>query len=224
MKAQDLKKIPLFENMSIELLEEICSRMSLKYLKKDEVLFYKDDIGDALYIINSGKIKISIPTEEGEELIITIFTDGDFFGELSILDKAPRSADAIALTNTQLFVLHRDVFYSYLFKRTEALESIMSALCTRLRKTDEFLTDLCYTNFSKRLVKTLIDLINRFGKRQDAGILLDLELTQKDLGAMLGVTRETVNREIMKLKHQKILSQDKKRIIIKDFSKLLNLI
>jgi CRP-like cAMP-binding protein len=198
--------------------------MSTKYLKKNEILFCKNDIGDSLYIIETGKIKISLPTEEGEELIVAIFSDGDFFGELSLLDKAPRSADAIALTNTSLYVLHRDVFYHYLYKKIEALEAIISALCKRLRETDEFLTDLCYTNFSKRLAKKLIELVNRFGQRQDEAIFLDLELTQKDLASMLGVTRETVNRELMKLRHQGILVKDKKRIIVKDIARLLDII
>ncbi|GAB6888472.1 Crp/Fnr family transcriptional regulator [Desulfothermus okinawensis JCM 13304] len=224
MDPLELKKIPIFEKMSDELLIDMCSKMAMKLVKKDQVLFFKGDMGDALYIIKKGKIKISIPTEEGEELIISIFSDGDFFGELSLLDKSPRSADAIAITDTQLFVLHRDTFYSYLFKKTEALEAIMAALCERLRKTDDFLTDLCYTNFPKRLAKTLIDLSNRFGKKKGEKIILDLELTQRDLGAMLGVTRETVNRELMRLKVQGILTKDKKKIVINDLSRLLNLI
>ena len=224
MDYKQFKKIPLFENMPNELLKEIYSKVSNKFLKKDEVLFFKGDIGDSLYIIKKGKIKISIPTEEGEELIISIFSDGDFFGELSLLDKAPRSADAVAITDTELLVLNREVFYTYLLKRKHAIEAIMSALCNRLRKTDDFLTDLCYTNFSKRLAKTLVELAERFGKKFDEKIVLDLEITQGDLGAMLGVTRETVNRELMKLKLQGILTKDKKKIVIKDFKNLLDMI
>ena len=224
MDVKQFKKISIFENMPDELLREISAKVSNKFLKKDETLFFKGDIGDSLYIIKKGKIKISIPTEEGEELIISIFSDGDFFGELFLLDKAPRSADAVAITDTELLVLHRDVFYTYLFERKQAIEAIMSALCNRLRKTDDFLTDLCYTSVPKRLVKTLIELSERFGKKFDEKIILDLEITQSDLGAMLGVTRETVNRELMKLKLQGILTKHKKKIIINDFKKLLDLI
>ncbi|GAB6163435.1 Crp/Fnr family transcriptional regulator [Desulfothermus naphthae] len=224
MDLKQFKKISIFENMPDELLREISAKVSNKFLKKDETLFFKGDIGDALYIIKKGKIKISIPTEEGEELIISIFSDGDFFGELSLLDKAPRSADAVAITDTELLVLRRDVFYTYLFERKQAIEAIMSTLCKRLRKTDDFLADLCYTSVPKRLVKTLIELSERFGKKFDEKIILDLEITQSDLGAMLGVTRETVNRELMKLKLQGILTKEKKKIIINDFKKLLDLI
>ena len=224
MKPLDLKKISIFEKMPDELLKEICERMYFRNLKKDEVLFFRGEVGDTLYIIKTGKIKISISTEEGEELIISIFSDGDFFGELSLLDKSPRSADAVAITDTELFVLSRDVFYSYLFQHKEALEPIMSALCKRLRKTDEFLADLCYSKISKRMVKTLIELATKFGKKDGKKIILDLELTQRDLGSMLGVTRETVNREIVKLKLEGILSKDRKRIVINDFSRLLDLI
>ena len=224
MDVKQFKKISIFENMPDELLREISAKVSNKFLKKDETLFFKGDIGDALYIIKKGKIKISIPTEEGEELIISIFSDGDFFGELSLLDKAPRSADAVAITDTELLVLRRDVFYTYLFERKQAIEAIMSTLCKRLRKTDDFLADLCYTSVPKRLVKTLIELSERFGKKFDEKIILDLEITQSDLGAMLGVTRETVNRELMKLKLQGILTKEKKKIIINDFKKLLDLI
>lgn len=224
MDLKQFKKISIFENMPDELLREISAKVSNKFLKKDETLFFKGDIGDALYIIKKGKIKISIPTEEGEELIISIFSDGDFFGELSLLDKAPRFADAVAITDTELLVLRRDVFYTYLFERKQAIEAIMSTLCKRLRKTDDFLADLCYTSVPKRLVKTLIELSERFGKKFDEKIILDLEITQSDLGAMLGVTRETVNRELMKLKLQGILTKEKKKIIINDFKKLLDLI
>lgn len=224
MDLKQFKKISIFENMPDELLREISTKVSNKFLKKDETLFFKGDIGDSLYIIKKGKIKISIPTEEGEELIISIFSDGDFFGELSLLDKAPRSADAVAMTDTELLVLRRDVFYTYLFERKQAIEAIISTLCKRLRKTDDFLADLCYASVPKRLVKTLIELSERFGKKFDEKIILDLEITQGDLGAMLGVTRETVNRELMKLKLQGILTKEKKKIIINNFKKLLDLI
>ncbi len=224
MHTTDLKKIPLFEKMPPEVLSSISSHLTTKTLKKEQLLFAKDDIGDALFIIKSGKIKISIPTEEGEELIVTVFSDGDFFGELSVLDKAPRSADAVAMTDTTLLVLHRNSFYSFLIKNTEALKAIMTALCQRLRKTDEFLTDICFTNFSKRLVKKLLELINQFGKQQDGATLLDLKMTQKDLGSMLGVTRETVNRELKYLRDEGILTKDKNRIIVNDLGKLIELL
>ncbi len=105
LKPKDIKKIPLFERMSDDILKELIQGMVIKNFKKGEVLFYKGDVGDALYIVHSGKIKMSIPTEEGEELIVSIFSDGDFFGELSLLDGSPRSADAVALEDTILLNL-----------------------------------------------------------------------------------------------------------------------
>lgn len=224
LQPVEIKKIPLFEKMSDDVLKELFDRMVSKTFKKGEYIFYKGDEGDSLYIIRSGKIKISIPTEEGEELIISIFSDGDFFGELSLLDGSCRSADAVALEDTKVFILHRDTFYSYIQNKKEVLETIISTLCGRLRKTDDLLTDMCYSNITKRLIKLLIELAGKFGRKKGEDIVIDVEITQSDLGAMLGVTRETVNRELMKLKAENIIGKDKKRIVIYDISRLLDLI
>ncbi|MCF8107564.1 MAG: cyclic nucleotide-binding domain-containing protein, partial [Desulfohalobiaceae bacterium] len=164
MKPEDFTRIPLFESMPTEVMHELSTYLTSTTLQKDEALFYKDEIGDALYIIKSGKIKISIPTMDGEELILAVFSDGDFFGELSVLDEAPRSADAVAMTNTSLLALHRTSFFRYLFQKEEAVKAVITALCQRLRKTDDFLTDICFSTISKRLLKKLVELINQFGK------------------------------------------------------------
>jgi len=215
-----IKQIPIFKTLSDSDLTDLVGSLRLKHLKQGQTLFWKGDEGTALYIVKNGTIKIVLPSIEGEEIIVTMFSEGDFFGEMALLDGEPRSADAVAIEPSEVFILSRNNFLAFLQSNINAVESILSLLSKRLRRTDGMLEDTCFLNVSARLIKKLIELAKSHGQQKDNKILIDLSLTQKELGDMVGATRESINKELKSLREQGLIIIEGSRIQILDISRL----
>ena len=217
-----IKQIPIFKTLSDSDLNDLVGSLRLKSLKQGQTLFWKGDEGTALYIIKKGTIKIVLPSTEGDEIIVTMFSEGDFFGEMALLDGEPRSADAVAIEPSEVFVLSRNNFLSFLQSNVNAIKSILSLLSKRLRRTDDMLEDTCFLNISARLAKKLTELAESHGQTKGSKVLIDLSLTQKELGDMVGATRESINKELKSLRGQGLIIIEGSRIQILDISRLKN--
>jgi len=219
-----IKHIPIFKTLSDSDLNDLIGSLRLKSLKQGQTLFWKGDEGTALYIIKKGTIKIVLPSTEGDEIIVTMFSEGDFFGEMALLDGEPRSADAVAIEPSEVFILSRNNFLSFLQSNVNAIESILSLLSKRLRRTDDMLEDTCFLNISARLTKKLAELAESHGRKDGNIIHIDLSLTQKELGDMVGATRESINKELKSLREQGLILTEESKIQILDISRLKSLI
>ncbi len=215
-----IKQIPIFKTLSDSDLNDLVSSLRLKSLKQGQTLFWKGDEGTALYVVKKGTIKIVLPSTEGDEIIVTMFSEGDFFGEMALLDGEPRSADAVAIEPSEVFILSRTNFLSFLQVNVDAIKAILSMLSKRLRRTDDMLENTCFLNVSARLVKKLIELAESHGQKKDNKILIDLSLTQKELGDMVVATRESINKELKSLRKQGLIIIEGSRIQILDISRL----
>jgi len=215
-----LKQSLLFNSLENADLEGLISSMRVQALKQGQALFHKGDEGTALYIVKRGAIKIVLPSKIGDEIIVTIFTVNDFFGEMALLDGEPRSANAVAIEPTEVFVLNRNNFLSFLKSNINAIQSILSSLSKRLRLTDEFLEDTCFLGISARLAKKLVELAESYGKKEENLVNINLNLTQKELGDMIGATRESTNKELKMLRDRGLISTDGNRIKIHDMVRL----
>lgn len=214
------KQIPLFSSLQPEALDKLCQAVRPRSLKSGEVLFFKGDDGDAMYIIRRGTIKIVLPSVVGEEIIVTLLKESDFFGAMAMLDGMPRSADAVAITVCDIFVLGRTDFLSILQSDLNALKTILCDLSGMIRKTDDLLGDVCFFNISVRLAKKLLALSETTGKKEKEGVVLDISLTQKELGDMVGATRESVNKELKNLREEGLIDIEGNRIRILDMEGL----
>ncbi|GAB6095713.1 Crp/Fnr family transcriptional regulator [Desulfatiferula olefinivorans] len=214
------KQIPLFASLSPEALGKLSRVVRPRSLKAGEVLFFKGDDGEAMYIIRSGTIKIVLPSVVGEEIIVTLLSDNDFFGAMAMLDGMPRSADAVSITPSEIFVLGRNDFLSILQSDINALKTILCDLSRMIRKTDDLLGDVCFFNISVRLAKKLMELAESTGRPEKDGIVLDISLTQKELGDMVGATRESVNKALKNLREEGLIDIDGNRIRIMDMEGL----
>jgi CRP/FNR family cyclic AMP-dependent transcriptional regulator len=215
-----IKQIPLFNTLSEDNISNLSASLRRLSLKQGQTLFYKGDEGTALYIVQKGTIKIVLPSRIGDEIIVTIFSSGDFFGEMALLDGEPRSADAIAIEPSEVFVLKRNDFLTFLQSNVNAIESILSLLSNRLRSTDELLEDTCFLNISVRLAKKLVELASSHGQNENDIIHINLSLTQKELGDMIGATRESINKELKILREKQIIKTNGNKIQILDLDKL----
>jgi len=218
--ADLIKQIPLFNSLQDADVADLAAAARLKSLKPGQTLFHKGDEGTALYIVKHGTIKIVLPSRIGDEIIVTIITDGDFFGEMALLDGEPRSADAIAIDASQVLILRRQDFLRFLQSNVNAIKAILSLLSKRLRSTDELLEDTCFLSISVRLAKKLVDLAQTHGKKDNDGIQIELSLTQKELGDMIGATRESINKELRGLREKGLIRTQGNRIQIMDMEKL----
>ena len=215
--AQELlTQIPLFRELSDQDLDRLSLAIRRLSLKKGDVLFRKGDEGTSLYIVKRGKIKIVLPSRLGDEVIVTIFSEGDFFGELSLFDGQPRSADALSLEPSEMYILNRSDFLAFLQSNITAMKSILSQLAKRLRDTDDFLEDTCFLSVSARLAKKLISLTKAYGQHVDDQIHIDLTLTQKELGDMVGSTRESINKALKTLRENGLITTKDNKIIVTD--------
>lgn len=206
--------VPFFSFLPKDDLHILSQKFKKRNYKKGEIIFHKDDAGSSLYVIIEGQVKIVLPSQKGEEVILAIFLPGDFFGELSLFDGKPRSATAIATEDTKAITLERVDFINFVKMRPSVSMSIISTLGSRLRKTDVLVEDAAFLDISARLAKRLLDLSENYGKVSSRGIELGLRLTQQDLANMVGATRESVNKQLNYLKKRGIISIKRGKITI----------
>jgi len=215
-----IKQIPLFGSLIPEEIESLAALLRRRSIKKGDILFQKGDEGTALYAILRGCIKIIVTTPVGDKITVAILNDGDFFGEMALLDGMPRSADAVALEETQLAVLDRNDFLMFLSQHEHAVRAILRTLSIRLRKTDDLLSEICFLSLSARLAKRLLELAHgESADREDVSILT-MRMTQKELSNLLGVSRESVNKELKTLRDKGIVSTARSKIVILDQERL----
>jgi CRP/FNR family cyclic AMP-dependent transcriptional regulator len=216
-----LKKIPLFASLSEADQQNLTSLLRRKQLGRGELLFQQGDEGTALYIIAQGRIKISLSRRMGN-VTLAIFGQGEFLGEMALLDDLPRSADAIALEDSQLYVLNRKDFLSFLSNNGHTVHAILNSLSRRLRKTDDQLAEMCFLNLSARLAKRLVELAETQEPEAGNPNSFDLKISQQELGNILGVSRESINKELKILRNKGVVSTSRNSIRILDLESLKN--
>lgn len=200
-----VKKIPIFADMEEEDLARLSSSLVRRKYLKGQVVFHKGDEGGSLHIIQTGRMKVVIPSPHGEEVILAILTEGEILGELSLIDGKPRSATVEALEDSEVLSLRREDFLRFLASRFEAALRVMEVLSRRLRDTDALLAETHFLDVTSRLAKKIMDLGRLFGVKEKEGVRIGVRVTQKDLASMVGATRESVNKQIRWLREQGVI-------------------
>ena len=167
--AAFLARVPLFTSLKPPILDELAQKLTPKSYRRGEVIFHQDDPGSAMHIIKSGQVKIATTSPEGEEVIMAILKDSDFFGELSLLDDKPRSANAVAMEATQTLTLRRGDFMDMLGKHPEMVTSVLASLAESLRHTSQLLEDAVFLDLPARLSKRLLELAQNHRIKTDKG-------------------------------------------------------
>ncbi|WP_370617319.1 Crp/Fnr family transcriptional regulator [Mumia sp. Pv 4-285] len=191
-----LRQAPLFSGLDDEAAESLGSQMSSKRLRRGDVLFHEGDEGDELYIVADGKIKLGRSSADGRENLLAILGPGQMFGELSLFDPGPRSATATAVTDSELTSLSHDDLTKWLNDHPNVSRALLGQLASRLRRTNDVVADLVFSDVPGRVAKALIDLSQRFGRKADDGIHVHHDLTQEELAQLVGASRETVNKAL----------------------------
>ncbi len=196
MDPDVLKKAPLFARLEDEAARALSSAMGTIQLNKGQVLFREGDLEDRLYIVVSGKIKLGRSGSAGRENLLAVLGPGQMFGELSAFDPGPRSSTATAVTASEVRTLEHEELMGWLTGRPEVAQGLLGQMAARLRRANDVVADLVFSDVPGRVAKQLLELAKRFGDRADDGIHVHHDLTQEELAQLVGASRETVNKAL----------------------------
>ena len=219
-----LSRCHLFEQLEPEKLDELITFSRLQRFAAKDVVFLKGDPGDSLYAIVSGRIGITTTSEGGKEIFLNILSPGEVFGEIALLDGKERTAGARALDPAELLRIDQADFLPFLERNPKLSIRLMRVLCERIRWTSDIIEDTIFLDLPHRLAKRLLTLVSQYGKPDREGITIDIKLSQENLGQMLGVTRESVNKGIRALEAQGIIVYEHGSISIRDVASLEGLV
>ncbi len=189
-----LAQVPLFAQLGSGELDTLAALLRRRRFRSGEVIFHEGDAGTALYIIEDGEVKIVLGSPAGKEVVLGLFSPGDFFGELALLDGEPRSADAVATVASRLVTLQREDFARFVTEHPRIATSLLAVLSRRLRRTDQLVHDAAFSDVRTRLIKVLLELAQTKGEPAPKGVVIASRLTQGDLANMVGTTRESINK------------------------------
>lgn len=211
---------PLFASMDKTQAQTLVASMTKVELVRGEVLFNEFELGDRLYIVGEGKIKLGRSSGDGRENLMAVLGPGEMFGELSLFDPGPRSLAARAVSDSILYELQHQALVSVLEQDPSVATPLLAALATRLRRTNEALADLVFSDVPGRVAKALLDLSRRFGQKTDEGIRVSHDLTQEELTQLVGASRETVNKALADFTTRGWVRREGRAIVLLDLQRL----
>jgi CRP/FNR family cyclic AMP-dependent transcriptional regulator len=222
-----IARIPFFAGLDQTALERVAAGTRSRRFRRGEVIFHSGDPGDGLFIIVSGQVKIGLPSETGDEAIIATLHAGDVFGELALLDGAPRSATATALEATETIVLPRDRFHELIATEPAFREALLASLAGELRRLTTHVEELHFLDMTGRLAARLVRLAEEArastpGAEDDEGsIRLRATLTQAELASMVGCTRQSVNKLLGQFAVDGLVRLDRDGMTVTDLAGLV---
>ena len=211
-----LSRCSLFRTLDDRDLDALATYARLRRYAAHEVIFRKGDPGHGLMAVLSGRVGISSLSEEGKEVILNMIGPGEVFGEIALLDGKERTADATAMESSELLVLDRRSFLSFLERKPEFCVALLKILCARIRRTSEQVEDSLFLDLPSRLGKALLALVDSYGRTTPDGIRLEIKLSQRELGNLVGLTRESMNKQLKSWREKGLIKIVKGLITIRD--------
>jgi len=201
-------------------LDRLVTYMRVARHRRRTVLFRKGDPGTNMMVVLAGRVKVCTHSEDGKELVMNLFSPGDVFGEIALLDGADRTADAVTIDDCELLVLERRDFLPFLRSHPDACLKLMAVLCQKLRQTSELLEEALFLEGPSRLAKRLVHLAEAFGSPVRDGVRIDLQLSQQQLGNMVGMSRESMNKHLRQWREEDLIRIQDGHYVITDLEAL----
>lgn len=202
-----LRRSPLFSSLADKEADAILARAYVARYAAGQEIFAKGDTGNSMMAVLRGSVQISTPSPDGRQIVLTTMHDGDVFGEIALLDGKERTADATALTDSELLVVPRGPFLELLERRPDIAAGLLIVLCDRLRRNSERVEDLAFLDLETRIAKTLL----RFAIEAEAesqafaSSRFGVKISQRALGELVGGSREGVNKVLHNWKRSGII-------------------
>ena len=209
--AAVLQKVPLFSQLAPAELQRVVEVARERSYPKNSVILFEDDPGDALYVVATGQTKVVLIGEDGREVILSVLGEGEFFGEMALIDDEPRSAHVIAMEDSSLIVLRREDFQGILMHAPGIALALLKELSRRLRRVDEKVGSLVLLDVHGRVAQLLLELAD-----ETDGQRITRRLTHHTIAQMIGSSRETVSRTMREFVDKGLIDVSRKDILIRD--------
>jgi len=216
-----VRRAPLFRGVGDAAAEALLASTTRVDVPRGGVLFREGDEGDRLYVIVAGAVKLGRRAPDGRENLLAVLGPAEMLGELSLFDPGPRTATATAVTPVVLAGLGPEELERWLDGRPEVARHLLRALAQRLRRTNDSVADLVFTDVPGRIAKALLDLAERFGQRSASGeVRVPHGLTQEELAQLVGASRETVNKALADFSARGWLRLEARAVVLLDPDRL----
>lgn len=212
--VEPLKGIPIFSSISADNLSNLSRQLRRRHYRKEEIIFHKDDFGSTFHIISTGKVKLSIPSEDEDDVLLAYLGPGDFFGEFALLDENPRSATATAIESTETLTLERRDFLDFLKWYPDAAICMLGVLAQRIRILNSQVVNIITVKPHFRFARTLLKLMDIYSCKTPQGWKITIPLSLSGLAGMVGVNTETIKRLLRDFQSAGIISIKAKQFII----------
>lgn len=209
--APVLRRVPLFAELSEAEIARLGDIARDRSYPRNSVILFEDDPGDALYVVVTGLVKVVLIGEDGREVILSVLKEGDFFGEMSLIDDQPRSAHVIAMEDSSLLVLRREDFQHRLREAPGVAIGMLRAMSRRLREADEKIGGLVLLDVNGRVAKLLLSMAD-----ENDGVHITRRVTHHTIAQMVGSSRETVSRTMRDLAERGLIEVTRKAITIRN--------
>lgn len=213
--AEALGESQIFGALLDEELAALVRFGALVHYPAGRTIFAKGDPGDGLMVVLAGRIKIGSLAADGREVVLNFVGPGQVLGEVAVLDGQPRTMNATALEPADVFLLRRKAVLSFLEEKPLVTIRLVGVLCQRLRRITEMHEEKALLNMAPRVARGLLRLAAEHGRRTGEGVLIDLELSQAELGAFVGLSRENVSRQFAAWRDGGIVARRGGRILIR---------
>ncbi|MDP1878399.1 MAG: Crp/Fnr family transcriptional regulator [Actinomycetota bacterium] len=211
---------PLFAALDPEDAAALRASLRETLVPRGEALFNEGEPGDRMYIIIDGKVKLGQTSADGRETLLGVLGPGENFGELSLFDPGLRTSTATALTDAVVLGIGNEQLRPWLAGRPEIAAALLQALARRLRRTNEAMADLVFSDVPGRVAKALMDLGEKFGTVTPEGLMVTHDMTQEELAQLVGASRETVNKALADFAQRGWIRLETRQVLILDVERL----
>lgn len=211
---------PLFAALDPEGAAALRASLVARDVTKGDVIFSEGQPGDQMYVIVEGKVKLGQTSADGRESLLGVLGPGEMFGELSLFDPGLRTSTATALTDSIVLALGNDQLRPWLSGRPEVAAALLQALARRIRRTNEAMADLVFSDVPGRVAKALMELGEKFGTLTPEGLLVTHDMTQEELAQLVGASRETVNKALAEFGHRGWIKLESRQVLVTDVERL----
>jgi len=215
MQPELLRKFAFFAELDDREIASVAAAARPRRYAKDEVIFHEDERGDVFCLIREGRVKVTMISPEGKEIILVILGPGDFFGEMALIDDEPRSATVVAIEPLEVMTIWRNDFLQLLSENFSIAKKVLKELSRRLRSASNRIESLATMDVYGRLARFFLDLARDQGKDLNNGYVAVIRPTHQAIANMIGTSRETVSRLIHDLMDQKLLLSEGKTIYLR---------
>ena len=220
-KIELLQTVSIFWDLKSKELGYIAEKMVARHYDNGNYIFLEDSDGEQCFFVLEGSVKVTRLSKDGREVILAMLNEGDFFGEMSLLDGESRSANVIALEKTEVLTLDRRDFLDVVNDYPQIAVMLLKELAGRLRKSDRQIASLSLSDAEKRIALCIIRFADEQGVIQNGKVSIPKTPIQQDIANMAGTSRETVSRALSILEKENLIARNGRELMILDYKKFI---